>query len=221
MREVFTQELEALADGLVDLGKLAVEALTESNKALFSNDLQLAEQVITDDAQVNANQLEIDRRAVELLALQAPVAADLRVVVAALKMSVALERMGDLARHISNLVRIRYPEKVVPEAFQQIFTRMSSTAERVGAGMVELLSTPGLAAVPMISSLDEELDALHLEVFTVIASVSRDQITPSQIADVTLLARYYERFGDQAVNVAQRINYMLSGNLDSDASPSE
>ena len=87
MREVFTKELEALADGLVDLGKLAVEAIKQSNKALTTNDLQLAEQVITDDAQVNANQVEIDRRAVEILALQAPVAADLRIVVAALKMS--------------------------------------------------------------------------------------------------------------------------------------
>lgn len=221
MREVFTKELEALADGLVDLGNLAVEAIKQSNKALTTNDLQLAEQVITDDAQVNANQVEIDRRAVEILALQAPVAADLRIVVAALKMSVALERMGDLARHISALVRIRYPEHAIPEAFERIFTRMGSVAERIGEGMVELLSTPGLAAVPMISALDEELDALHLEVFTVIASLSADQITPSQIADVTLLARYYERFGDQAVNVAQRVDYMLSGNLDSDASSAE
>lgn len=221
MREVFTKELEALADGLVDLGNLAVDAIKQSNKALATNDLQLAEQVITDDAQVNANQVEIDRRAVELLALQAPVAADLRIVVAALKMSVALERMGDLARHISAQVRIRYPEHTIPEAFTRIFERMGSVAERIGEGMVELLSTPGLAAVPMISALDEELDALHLEVFTVIASVGSDQITPSQIADVTLLARYYERFGDQAVNVAQRVDYMLSGNLDSDASSAE
>ena len=221
MREVFTKELEALADGLVDLGNLAVDAIKQSNKALATNDLQLAEQVITDDAQVNANQVEIDRRAVELLALQAPVAADLRVVVAALKMSVALERMGDLARHISAQVRIRYPEHAIPEAFTRIFERMGSVAERIGEGMVELLSTPGLAAVPMISALDEELDALHLEVFTVIASLGSDQITPSQIADVTLLARYYERFGDQAVNVAQRVDYMLSGNLDSDASSAE
>lgn len=217
MREVFTKDLETLADELVQLGQLSVEAITEANRALETNDRELAEKVIADDSKVDANQISIDRRAVELLALQAPVASDLRVVVAALKMSVALERMGDLARHIAAQVRIRYPEHPVPEAFKSIFDRMGSAAERIGEAMVELLSTPGLAAIPMISALDEELDTLHLEVFTVIGSLSHGEITPAQIADVTLLARYYERFGDQAVNVAQRVHYMLSGNLGPDA----
>lgn len=217
MREVFTQELDALADDLVQLGQLAVQAISDANKAVATNDRELAEQVIANDAKLNASQADIDKRAVELLALQAPVAADLRVVVAALKMSVALERMGDLARHIAAQVRIRYPEQAIPEAFTSIFERMAAAAQRIGEALVELLSTPGLAAVPMIAALDEELDTLHLDVFTKIGSLSHGDITPAQIADVTLLARYYERFGDQAVNVAQRIDYMLSGNMDSDA----
>ena len=216
MREAFTHELETLADDLVGLGQAAVDAITGATEALLQNNRELAEKIIANDANINASQIDIDKRAVELLALQNPVAADLRIVVAALKMSVALERMGDLARHVASIVRIRYPETAVHPDFHSIFERMGNAARRIGEAMVELLSTPGLAAIPMIAAFDEELDTLHLEVFTKIGQLQNDDITPAQIADVTLLSRYFERFGDQAVNVAERVEYMLSGNWESD-----
>ncbi|MCG7301420.1 phosphate signaling complex protein PhoU [Brevibacterium ravenspurgense] len=214
MREAFRNELESIADGLVEMAEKATAAMEGSVQALLENNLELAQQVIAADDSIDGMQASLDRRSAEVLALQAPVAADLRAVIAALKMSVAIERMGDLARHIGSLVRIRHPEPALPEQFRDVFTHMGTTAVRIGKALVQLLSEPGTAAVPMIAAIDEELDTLHLRVFTIIGELSHGEISPSQIADVTLISRYFERFGDQAVNVAHRVEYLLTGSFE-------
>ena len=214
MREAFRNELESIADGLVEMAEKATVAMESSVQALLENNLELAQQVIAADDSIDGMQASLDRRSAEVLALQAPVAADLRAVIAALKMSVAIERMGDLARHIGSLVRIRHPEPALPEQFRDVFTHMGTTAVRIGNALVQLLSEPGTAAVPMIAAIDEELDTLHLRVFTIIGELSQGEISPSQIADVTLISRYFERFGDQAVNVAHRVEYLLTGSFE-------
>ncbi|MYM20497.1 phosphate signaling complex protein PhoU [Brevibacterium sp. 5221] len=212
MREVFKNELDAIADELVSMARQVTAAIDSATTALETNDLPLAEQVISGDASVDAMQAELDQKSAQVLALQAPVAADLRVIISALKMSVAIERMGDLARHIAAQVRIRYPEPAVPAQFSEVFSQMGRAAHRIGEAMITLLDDPGTAAVPMIAAIDEELDTLHLRVFTIIGELAAGDITPSQIADVTLISRYFERFGDQAVNVSRRVEYLLTGN---------
>ncbi|WAL40000.1 phosphate signaling complex protein PhoU [Brevibacterium sp. BRM-1] len=212
MREVFKNELDAIADELVSMARQVTAAIDSATTALETNDLPLAEQVISGDASVDAMQAEVDQKSAQVLALQAPVAADLRVIISALKMSVAIERMGDLARHIAAQVRIRYPEPAVPAQFSEVFSQMGRAAHRIGEAMITLLDDPGTAAVPMIAAIDEELDTLHLRVFTIIGELAAGDITPSQIADVTLISRYFERFGDQAVNVSRRVEYLLTGN---------
>ena len=212
MREVFKNELDAIGDELVSMARQVTAAIDSATTALETNDLPLAEQVISGDASVDAMQAEVDQKSAQVLALQAPVAADLRVIISALKMSVAIERMGDLARHIAAQVRIRYPEPAVPAQFSEVFSQMGRAAHRIGEAMITLLDDPGTAAVPMIAAIDEELDTLHLRVFTIIGELAAGDITPSQIADVTLISRYFERFGDQAVNVSRRVEYLLTGN---------
>ena len=214
MREVFRNELESIADSLVEMAEKATTAMEKSVEALLNNDLELAQQVISDDDSIDGMQADLDQRSAEILALQAPVAADLRVVISALKMSVAIERMGDLARHIGSLVRIRYPENALPDQFRDVFTHMGTTAVRIGRALVQLLTEPGTSAVPMIAAIDEEMDTLHLRVFAIIGELARSEISPSQIADVTLISRYFERFGDQAVNVSHRVEYLLTGSFE-------
>lgn len=218
MREVFNQELDTIADRLVEMSRLVTEQISRATRALETNDLELAEQVISADARIDAGQADLDRLSVQVLALQAPVAQDLRVVVSALKMSVAIERMGDLARHIAAQVRIRYPQSAVPGPFREVFSRMGEAAVRIGTAQIQLLDNPGLAAVPMIATIDEQLDALHLQVFTIIGELSSGDLTPSQIADATLVSRYFERFGDQAVNVSHKVEYLLTGSWEPDLS---
>ena len=216
MREVFQNELDSLADMLVEMTQKVSVAMEKSRDALRTNDLELAEEVIAADVEIDRLQLELDKSAAEILALQAPVARDLRVVIATLRMSASIERMGDLARHVSQQVRIRFPESAVPDDFRQILKDMTTAAVRIAHAIQELVSEPGLDAVPTIDDLDETLDTLHLAVFTKIAGSS---LSPSQVADVTLLSRYLERFGDHAVSIAQRIEYLLTGSWTSELIP--
>ena len=216
MREVFQNELDSLADMLVEMTQKVSVAMEKSKEALRTNDLELAEEVIAGDVEIDRLQLELDKSAAEILALQAPVARDLRVVIATLRMSASIERMGDLARHVSQQVRIRFPESAVPDDFRQILKDMTTAAVRIAHAIQELVSEPGLDAVPTIDDLDETLDTLHLAVFTKIAGSS---LSPSQVADVTLLSRYLERFGDHAVSIAQRIEYLLTVSWTSELIP--
>lgn len=216
MREVFQNELDSLADMLVEMTQKVSVAMEKSKEALRTNNLELAEEVIAADVEIDRLQLELDKSAAEILALQAPVARDLRVVIATLRMSASIERMGDLARHVSQQVRIRFPESAVPDDFRQILKDMTEAAVRIAHAIQELVSEPGLDAVPTIDDLDETLDTLHLAVFTKIAG---SNLSPSQVADVTLLSRYLERFGDHAVSIAQRIEYLLTGSWTSELIP--
>lgn len=212
MREVFRNELDELATQLVEMSDRVLAAISLANQALHSNDLELAEKVIEADAVIDNMQYTLDQQAAEMLALQAPVAADLRAVIGSLRMSASLERMGDLARHIAQQVRIRYPESAIPEPFAPTFTRMGESGEKIAEATKRLLSNPGLADVPTINAIDEELDELHLSVFAKLAEVPQNSLAPRHIADVTLLSRYYERFGDHAVSVSQKVEYLLTGN---------
>lgn len=218
MREVFNRELTELADQLVDMARRVTDAIVTASAALEENDLAAAERVISADSAIDELSNDLDRKSAQILALQAPVAADLRVVIAALKMSVAIERMGDLARHVAAQVRIRYPQPAVPEQFREVFVQMGRAAQRIGEATVALLDSPGTAAVPMIAAIDDELDALHLRVFAIVGELAAGAITPSQIADVTLISRYFERFGDQAVNVSHRVEYLLTGSWEPELS---
>ncbi|WP_349829607.1 phosphate signaling complex protein PhoU [Brevibacterium litoralis] len=218
MREVFKNELDAISTDLIALAKKVLEAVDNANNALLDNDLDRAEKVIDGDSVIDMLVAEIDREAARFIARQAPVAVDLRVVIAALKMSVAMERMGDLARHIASQVRIRHPHEAIPAGFVDVFSSFARSAHRIAVAMVQLLENPGLGAVPMISNIDQELDQLHLRVFSLIAEADMTVVTPSQIADVTLLARYFERFGDQAVNVSQKVEYLLTGSFEPELS---
>ena len=131
MREVFRNELDELATQLVDMSTKVLDSIRLANQAVQNNDLDLAERVIEADADIDAMQHTLDQQAAEILALQAPVAADLRAVIGALRMSASLERMGDLARHIAQQVRIRYPESAIPQHFSGTFARMGDAAEKI------------------------------------------------------------------------------------------
>lgn len=212
MREAFRHELDHLADQLVQMSELVTQAINLANKAILTADIDLAEQVIDADVAIDNLQTELDQNAIDILATQAPVAGDLRVVVSALRMSAPIERMGDLARHIAQQARIRYPEQVIPDTFRATFEGMARSSERIANATQQLLSHPGLSEVPNIAAIDEELDNLHLAVFNKIAE--EPDLKSSTIADVTLLSRYYERFGDHAESIAQKVEFLLTGNWD-------
>ena len=123
MREMYREQLD---DVLADLAQMAQEvstAVRSATTALLEADIHLAEQVISGDEQLDLKQSDIERRSFDLLALQAPVAGELRIIVASLRMVAELERMGDLAAHVAKIARLRYPESAIPEALRPSFVQ--------------------------------------------------------------------------------------------------
>lgn len=210
MRAVFHSELDQLAVRLQAMTGLVGVAMGSASRALMTADLRLAESVIAGDAQVDEAQRDLDEHAVQILARQAPVATDLRVVVASLRMSSSLERMGDLARHIASLSRLRYPHRAVPEQLVPTFTQMGEIAQRVATKAGQVIATRDLELAAELERDDDDLDALHRHVFLTVCGPEWDQ-GGETTADVTLASRYYERFGDHAISLARRVNFLVTG----------
>jgi phosphate transport system protein len=215
MREIFEAELKQLGDDLVAMSRRVEHAIGAAGEALLRQDLALAESVIADDLAIDALERDLDERCVLLLAQQQPVATDLRVVVSALRMSATLERMGDLARHVALVARGRYPNAAIDPALTGVFTEMNEAARRVAQRTTQVLSSHDLTEAEGIERDDDLLDSLHEETFRVLLSPSWSG-TAQQTVDVTLLGRYYERFGDHAVSVARRIVYLVTGEFAGD-----
>ncbi len=168
--------------------------------------------MIVADTAIDALERDLDERCVLMLAQQGPVATDLRIVVSALRMSATLERMGDLARHIAEVARGRYPRGAVPQALSGTFTEMHEAATRVAGRMTELLATHSLDMARSIERDDDLLDQLHEDTFTALLGGNWNG-TPQETVDVTLLGRYYERFGDHAVSIARRVTFLVTGDF--------
>lgn len=210
MRDIFTAELAALGEDLAAMSRLVESAIASAGTSLLTGDLALAESVIVDDHTIDAIERELDERCVRLIAQQQPVAGDLRVIVSALRMSSSLERMGDLARHLAEVARLRYPGRAVPARMHDLFTDMHQAAVRVAEQVTTVLATRDLELAGAIERDDDSLDRLHAATFGLMVE---GDLTAQQTIDVTLCARYFERFGDHGVSVARRVVYLVTGDF--------
>jgi phosphate transport system protein len=212
MREAYHVELTQLAEKLAAMSEQVAEAMELATRALLNTDLALAEQVITDDAKVDDARADCEEQAYELLALQAPVATDLRTVLAAIHAAESLERMGDLALHVAKAARRRHPEPVLPEEVRSYFSEMGTVAVRLARQTAGIIETKDVDAARMLETDDDQVDEIHRHLFTVIM----DRDWPYGVAaavDVTLLGRFYERYADHAVSVARRMVFVATGKM--------
>jgi phosphate transport system protein len=210
MRDAYHEELAALNHQLVEMTRLVGSAISRASTALLDADLGLAESVIVADDAVDSIRDELDRRAMDLLARQQPVASDLRTIVATLKMSGDLERMGDLARHVARAARRRFPESAVPAPLRATIVEMGQVAERLVAKTGSVIASRDVQAALEIETDDDDMDRLHRALFTELLDVSAPYSVEAAI-DVTLVSRYYERFADHAVAVSRRVVYLVTG----------
>src|SRR5436305_13779882 len=145
MREQFHEELAGLSEQMVEMTRLVGSAVSRATTALLDADLTLAESVISADEQIDTLQVDLEERSLALLARQAPVATDLRIIVTGLRMSADLERMGDLARHVAKLARLRYPNSVIPPELRSTIMEMGQVAERIVAKCGSVIAGRDLA----------------------------------------------------------------------------
>ncbi|GGI48037.1 phosphate transport system protein [Agromyces flavus] len=210
MREVFQQELREVQDGLVEIAALVAEAIDKATRAFNESNVSLAEEVIADDHLIDQRTQALDELAITILARQQPVARDLRIVVSALRISASLERMGDMATHISQLARYRFPDKVVPKSLRPTFAEMGALDVAIAKQLVELLRNEDVELAEEIRNEDDKVDALHLSVFDkVLGETWKGEAVDT--VDATLASRYHERFADHAVSIAKKVQYLATG----------
>src|ERR671916_236418 len=205
MRDVYQEQLAGLSDVLAGMCLQVATAMEQATRALLEVDLQVAEQVIAEDLRADA-----EEKAFGLLLLQAPVATDLRVVTSAIHSAGDIERMGDLALHVAQTARRRHPHPVLPEEMTPYFAEMGRVGVELALKAGDVIRTRDLARPAQLETDDDAMDDLHRHMFTVL--MDRDWshgVGPA--VDITLLARFYERYADHAVAVARRIVYVVTG----------
>jgi phosphate transport system protein len=210
MRNAYFDQLDTIVDDLVSMTHDVQVAVARSTQALLTADAEIAEQVISDDAALDAARERIERTSFELLALQQPVASDLRMLVAGLRMVADLERMGDLSVHVAKVVRLRFPTRAVPPVLVPTISQMAQTADEMIAAAAEIVATRDVAAARELESADDTMDMLRRSMFRTLLSEHWDAgVEPA--VDMALLGRYYERIGDHAVSMARRIVFLVTG----------
>jgi phosphate transport system protein len=215
MRTAYHEQLDALTAQLGEMCGLAGVAMERATQALLQADLVLAEQVITDHDQIATMSAKAEEAAFVLLALQAPVAGDLRAIVSSIQIVADVDRMGALALHVAKIARRRHPQHALPEEVNGYFAEMGRVAVELGNLAQEALITRDPDKAARIGQEDDAMDDLHRHLFTVL--MDRDwKHGVTAAVDVTLLSRFYERFADHAVEIARRVIFQATGEYPDD-----
>ncbi len=210
MRDSYHQELDGLTERLVEMTRLVRLAMAQASAALLDPDLRLAEDVISADDQVDKLEAEIEESVFGLMALRRPGADDRRVLVTALRMSRDLERMGDLAVHLAKTARRRHPDPAIPPLLQATISEMAQIAERLVSKAGSVIASRDVRMGLEMDADDDQMDRLHRRLFTALLAPEWTYgIEPA--IDVTLAGRYFERFADHAVQLAENVVYQVTG----------
>jgi len=210
VRNALHQQLDDLTIGIAEMCGSAGEAMECATQSLLQADLLLAEQVITDHDAIVLRARKTEEQAMTVLALQAPVAGDLRAVVSALKNIADVDRMAALALHVAKLTRRRHPEKVLPEEVNGYFTEMGRIAVDMGSNVKQVVLSKDAHRAEQLADDDDDMDNLHRHLFSVLMDREWKHGVAAAV-DVTLLGRYYERFADHAVEIGRRIIFSATG----------
>ena len=217
MRTAYHDQLDALTAQLGEMCGKAGVAMERATRALLQADLMLAEQVITDHEQISAMSVRAEEAAFVLLALQAPVAGDLRAIVSSIQIVADVDRMGALALHVAKIARRRHPQHALPEEVNGYFAEMGRVAVELGNAAQEAVVSGDPEKAARLREEDDAMDDLHRHLFTVL--MDRDwKHGVAAAVDVTLLGRFYERFADHAVEIGRRVIFQATGKLPEDDS---
>jgi len=210
LREEFRTDLHIVSQLLVDMAEAVRVAMREATKGLLRADREAAEEVIARDAEVDSLYRQVEDRVTELMARQAPVASDLRVLITALQTAADLERMGDLAEHVAKTALRRHPSPAVPAELRPVFTAKAEVADKMAAKIADVLSKLDVVGAAELETDDDAMDDLHVDLFRVMLSPDWPYGAETAI-DGALLGRFYERFADHAVNAGHHVVYLVTG----------
>jgi len=210
MRAEYEAELDDVRQILISMANEVRDLMRRATHSLLTADADEGDQVLVDDAVVNTYHRRIEDRIYGLLARQAPVAGDLRLLFCALHIAADLERMGDLAKHVAKTGLRRYPFPAVPDELASAIADMAAVADRISAKISGILSNPSATDAAELDSDDDAMDELQRGLFVVLLSADwRQGVEPA--IDGAMLGRFYERYADHAVNAGRQMYFLVTG----------
>lgn len=210
MRNRFDEQLHTLNHELLEMGALIEHAIRSATDALVKQDVEAALQAIAADKEVDQAERDIESLCLKLLLQQQPVARDLRLISSALKMITDMERIGDQAGDIAELVIYLSKEPYIKELTH--LPQMAENAIRMVTGALDAYVRKDVALAQEVMGMDDAIDALFVTVKDeLIALIRHDAAAGSQAIDLLMIAKYYERIGDHAQNIAEWVEYALTG----------
>ena len=212
MREIFRRELKDLKAVVVDIGRDLVVVTRDATRALAEGDVELAEAVIAGDDTIDAACLGVEEHALEIIATQFPVARDLRLLHSLAHISMHMERMGDLGVNIAKAAR-RTAGRRGPQTLYDLIRAQGGLVERVVETMIEALEKNDLELSRKLEELDEPIDHLFKQFFRELAQLT-DEDDIEWASSMVLASRYLERIADHAVDIGERISYMVTGQFE-------
>jgi phosphate transport system protein len=211
LRKGFHQDLDTAREDLVHLAASVTELIPRATAVLLDGDLEGADYLIRGDDEIDARSLDLEELCYRIIALQAPVATDLRQVVALLRMVADIERSGDLATNICKAARRIYGHVLDPK-LRGIISSMGGQAEKLYNEAIDAFVTNDAAKAAAIDDMDSYLDSLQKQfVQAIFESHAAGRIDLQVAVQLAMVARFYERIGDHAVNIGERVRFIITG----------
>jgi len=218
-RRVFHEELDAIRSDVIQLGALAGEAIEAATNAFLSADLAAVKLVVAADDVLDDLTHDMEQRTCLLLAQQQPMAADLRMLVTVLRVIHEIERIGDLMAKVAKAARRLYPKEIDPR-LRGLIDRMRDQAAAQLRLAIEAFADRDVAKAAALADMDDVMDELQKELFQGIFALQAPDDSTLQLAvQMALVGRYYERAGDHAANVADRVQFMVTGHFSFQSPP--
>ena len=211
LRKSYHHELDSARAELARLAALIAELIPRATAVLLDGDLEGAEYIIRGDEDIDARCVELEEACLRILALQAPVATELRQVVALMKMVGEVERSGDLVRNICKAARRIYGHDLDPK-LRGVITRMGEQAQQLYSATIEAFVESDAAKAAALDDMDAYLDALQKQfIQAIFESQAAGRIDLQVAVQLAFVARNYERIGDHAVNIGERVRFIVTG----------
>jgi phosphate transport system protein len=211
LRRSYHIELDDVRADIVRLGQSVIEAIPRATNVLLDSDLEGADYLIQADDELDARSIDLEERCYKLLALQQPMASDLRSVVAALKLIGEIERSADLVANICKGARRIYGHPLDPK-IRGVVSRMAEQAQHLFSLAIDSYAESDVAVASALDDMDDMLDRLQVELIqTIFESHNAGRIDLQVAVQLAVVARFYERIGDHAVNIGDRVRYIVTG----------
>lgn len=210
MRSHFDEQLDLLNQEMIQMGAMVEGTIERACRALLSHDVELAREIMTSDAVVDRKEREIESLCLRLLLMQQPVARDLRLVSSALKMITDMERIGDQSADISEIVTFvgEIPFEKRPQHIREMAQATMTMVHRA----IDAYVSRDVATAREVIASDDEVDDLFLMVKQeLVDELAEDRTAGTQALDLLMIAKYFERIGDHAVNIAEWVEFAATG----------